>query len=182
MLAMPGPMTLAECGPESHYQGFVSSLQAAQTYRVHPGGSELSLILPAGGGELVFRYVGQAGEAGTGSAGADITGTVWMWEETTTPIGVTSVDAPEKYTIELLSDGRFQVTADCNSGSGSYALEESHISLEFGPMTRAECGPDSLDDEFLKELEAAVIYFLEGDNLYFDLMYDSGTMRFVPAG
>jgi heat shock protein HslJ len=140
------------------------------------------LILPAGGGELVLRNTGQAEEASAGFAGADVTGTVWMWEETTTPTGVTSVDQPEKYTLELLSDGQFRLTADCNSGSGSYTLEEGNISLEIGPMTRAECGPDSLDDEFLRGLEAAVIYFLEGGHLCIDLMYDSGTMRFVPAG
>lgn len=54
MLATPGLMTLAECGPDSHYQAFINSLEAAQGYRVHPGGNELSLILPAGGGILTF--------------------------------------------------------------------------------------------------------------------------------
>ncbi|GJM39722.1 MAG: hypothetical protein DHS20C20_00040 [Ardenticatenaceae bacterium] len=52
MLATPGLMTLAECGPDSHYQAFINSLEAAQGYRVHPGGNELSLILPASGGIL----------------------------------------------------------------------------------------------------------------------------------
>ena len=112
----------------------------------------------------------------------DIIDITWQWVETITPVGITTVEDPEKYTLELLPDGQFRITADCNSGSGSYTLEEGHISLEIGPMTRAECGPDSLDDEFLRDLGAAVIYFLEGANLYFDLMYDSGTMRFVPAG
>ena len=59
MLAAPGPMTLAECGAESHSQAFISSLEAAQSYRVHPGGNELSLILPAGGGTLSFVAVSQ---------------------------------------------------------------------------------------------------------------------------
>ncbi len=57
MLASPGLMTLAECGPDSHYQAFINSLEAAQNYRLHPGGSELSLILPAGGGTLSFVVV-----------------------------------------------------------------------------------------------------------------------------
>ena len=59
MLAAPGPMTLAECGAESHSQAFISSLEAAQSYRVHPGGNELSLILPAGGGTLSFVETSQ---------------------------------------------------------------------------------------------------------------------------
>ncbi|MCB0016144.1 MAG: META domain-containing protein [Anaerolineales bacterium] len=57
MLATPGPMTLVECGPDSHYQAFINSLEATQGYRVHPGGNELSLILPAGGGILTFVAV-----------------------------------------------------------------------------------------------------------------------------
>jgi hypothetical protein len=55
MLVMPGPMTLAECGPESHYLSFISSLEAAQDYRVLPGGDQMELILPAGGGTLSFQ-------------------------------------------------------------------------------------------------------------------------------
>ena len=55
MLAQPGPTTLAECGPESLYNAFISSLQAAQSYRVWAGGNEMELVLPAGGGELLFR-------------------------------------------------------------------------------------------------------------------------------
>ncbi|WP_420642681.1 META domain-containing protein [Candidatus Leptofilum sp.] len=54
LLATPGPMTLAECGSDSHYQAFISSLEAAQDYRVMPGGNEMELILPAGGGTLSF--------------------------------------------------------------------------------------------------------------------------------
>ena len=55
MLASPGPTTLAECGPESLYQSFISSLEAAQSYRVWAGGNEMELVLPAGGGVLLFR-------------------------------------------------------------------------------------------------------------------------------
>jgi putative lipoprotein len=55
MLAMPGPTTLAECGPDSLYDGFVNALTAAQSYRVWAGGSELELVLPAGGGVLLLR-------------------------------------------------------------------------------------------------------------------------------
>jgi heat shock protein HslJ/uncharacterized lipoprotein YbaY len=55
MLAQPGPMTLAECGPDSLYNGFVNALTATQNYRVWAGGNELELVLPAGGGVLLFR-------------------------------------------------------------------------------------------------------------------------------
>jgi heat shock protein HslJ len=54
MLAQPGPTTLAECGPESYYNAFISSIQAAQDYRVLAGGDYMELVLPAGGGELLM--------------------------------------------------------------------------------------------------------------------------------
>jgi hypothetical protein len=55
MLAAPGVTTLAECGPGSLYQGFVNALTAAQDYRVWAGGTDLELVLPAGGGVLILR-------------------------------------------------------------------------------------------------------------------------------
>ena len=55
MLASPGIMTLAECGPESFSNAFIASLEAAQTYQVWAGGNEMQLVLPAGGGVLTFR-------------------------------------------------------------------------------------------------------------------------------
>ena len=55
LLASPGPMTLAACGPESHSEAFAASLQAAQNYRVLAGGGKMELVLPAGGGVLLMR-------------------------------------------------------------------------------------------------------------------------------
>ena len=53
MESLPGAVTLAECGPDSLSNAFISSLQAAQSYRVWAGGNEMELVLPAGGGFLV---------------------------------------------------------------------------------------------------------------------------------
>ena len=60
-LAMPGPMTLAFCGEDSFDQQFVGVLQAAQNYRVRPGGTQMELAMPAGGPTYVFQSIG-AGE------------------------------------------------------------------------------------------------------------------------
>ncbi|MGD2078547.1 MAG: META domain-containing protein [Chloroflexota bacterium] len=54
MLAQPGPVTLAECGPESFSNAFISSIEAAQNYRVLAGGDQMELALPAAGGELLM--------------------------------------------------------------------------------------------------------------------------------
>ena len=57
-LALPGPMTLAFCGEESFDQQFIGALQAAQNYRVRPGGTQMELAMPAGGPTYVFQNIG----------------------------------------------------------------------------------------------------------------------------
>ena len=54
MLVQPGPVTLAQCAPESYSDSFINSIQAAQSYRVLAGGNTLELVLPAGGGVLTL--------------------------------------------------------------------------------------------------------------------------------
>jgi putative lipoprotein len=80
MLAQPGPMTLAECGPESLSNAFASSLQASQSYRVWAGGNVMELVLPAGGGFLLFRAAGasepEAEQPPTEGEQACVTGTI----------------------------------------------------------------------------------------------------------
>jgi heat shock protein HslJ len=175
----PGPMTAAECGPESLFDLYLTALGSVESISMQDG--NLVLHLSGNAGEMVFHNAGPAAETGGETAGADITGRVWSWVETITPVDVTSVDDPEKYTLELLPDGQFHVKADCNSASGSYTLDDSHLSFEFGPMTLAQCEPGSLSDQFIKDLSAAAIYFLKGEELFIDLIYDSGTMRFAPG-
>jgi hypothetical protein len=42
----------------------------------------------------------------------------------------------------------------------------------------AACPEGSLEDEFVRGLSAAAIYFIKDGDLYIDLKYDTGTMRF----
>lgn len=57
-LASPGPMTLAFCGEDSLDQQFIALLQAAQNYRVRPGGSLMELVMPAGGSTVLLQSTG----------------------------------------------------------------------------------------------------------------------------
>ena len=50
-----GPTTMAACGADSRSQELISSLLAAQDYRVPPGGGQLQLNMPAGGPVLSFK-------------------------------------------------------------------------------------------------------------------------------
>ena len=50
-----GPATLAECNDGGQGQQMVNGLMAAQNYKVRPGGTPVELVLPAGGGSLIFE-------------------------------------------------------------------------------------------------------------------------------
>lgn len=84
MLVQPGPMTLAECEPGSLYNAFISSLQAAQNYRVWAGGNEMELVLPAGGGVLLFRDA-----SAPSPGGATVSGVITNQEGVAIPEGAT---------------------------------------------------------------------------------------------
>jgi heat shock protein HslJ len=90
-------------------------------------------------------------------------------------------DHPSKYTLELGSDGRASVRADCNRGSCSFRLEGRTI--QFGPMatTRAGCPPGSLSDRYLAQL-AHVASWLERDGrLHLATRADGAILEFQPA-
>ncbi len=86
---------------------------------------------------------------------------------------------PDHYTLKLLPDGKVSIRADCNLGGGVYTLRGNEISIEITHTTRAACPPESLEQTYIRDLNAAVIYFMKGDFLYIDLKYDTGTMKFM---
>ncbi len=100
MLAEMGPLTLAECGPDSYSSAFAGGLQAVQGYRVQAGGYQMRLVLPAGGGTLVMRA------AGVPSVNqAVMSGTILLPESSTLP-----EDA--LITVELQDTSRADVPAE----------------------------------------------------------------------
>ncbi len=78
-----------------------------------------------------------------------------------------------------MPEGHLSVRLDCNTGGGRYTLDGSSVKLDVTHSTMAACPPDSLAQKFMKDLAAARIVFLRDGELYLDLMYDSGTMKFA---
>jgi heat shock protein HslJ len=109
-----------------------------------------------------------------------ITSVVANWVEFQDPAEENNilVENPDRYTLELLLDGTFRYQADCNQGSGTYTLDGNNISLDLGATTLAECGPDSLYDEYLGLLGQVASYDRNGDDLILYLADDAGAMRF----
>ena len=109
-----------------------------------------------------------------------IGGIVWKWQRTAYN-NDTRTEPPDSshYTILLMPEGHLSVRLDCNTGGGRYTLDGSSVTLDVTHSTMAACPPDSLTQKFMKDLAAARIVFLRDGELYLDLMYDSGTMKFA---
>lgn len=109
-----------------------------------------------------------------------VTGKIWQWERTVTPVETVESPAPDRYTLELAPNGRLLVRADCNRGTGSYRIGTGTIAL--GPIatTRMACPPGSLDARYLGDLQRATAFFVERGNLFIELPVDSGTLHFAP--
>lgn len=110
-----------------------------------------------------------------------LVGTLWVWQETLMSDGARiTPQAPERYTIEFLSEWRVQLRVDCNRGRGSYETgDDGRITL--GPIatTKMLCPRDSQDTEFLNGLANVGSYKIaSADELWLMIKFDSGTMRF----
>jgi heat shock protein HslJ len=114
------------------------------------------------------------------SAGTAPLGT-WLWQRTEYANDTTVVSQdPSKYTLALLADGRYNIQADCNRGSGSYTVSGAQITFQPGPMTLAACLPGSQDSVFLRDLRQVVTYVMDGENLVLNMRIDTGNMVFSP--
>ena len=106
--------------------------------------------------------------------------TNWGWEGFTHPTQGHEIERPHLYTLYFRTNGTYELMADCNRASGSYNTDGSKVRLEAGSATLADCGPDSLSDEFIQNLGAAAIHFFKDGKLFIDLSSDGGIMQFGP--
>ena len=116
---------------------------------------------------------------------AVLTAAPWSWQQTQMNDGALFRPAkPEQYQLRFLPDGTLAIQADCNRALAQYRLEESRLQLELGPTTLMACSEDSLGDRFLTQLGGASLVFTQYGQLFIDLKFDSGTMKFssLPTG
>jgi putative lipoprotein len=114
--------------------------------------------------------------------GDDLLGT-WQWLRSTYNDDTELVvDDPSRYTVEFKADGTLGIQADCNQLSWTYTREGESLSInDFGPTTLAQCPPDSLDQQFLKDLREVATYGMHEGNLVLNIRADVGNMIFQPA-
>lgn len=111
-----------------------------------------------------------------------LTNIIWQWTDFTDPNTTTMVPDPESYTIVFLTDGTFNMVADCNSGNGTYMTEDSSMSLIVGAVTTAECGEGSLSDQFINYLGDVATYVFDQGRMILNLKVDAGNLIFANGG
>ncbi len=99
----------------------------------------------------------------------------WQWTQLqeTNPASQSVVPPGQPYNLTFTPDGNFTFTADCNSGSGTYTSQGTDLTLTLGPVTLAECGPDSLYSNYISLLGQVTSFGSEGNQLR--LVVDEGT-------
>ena len=127
---------------------------------------------------LLALATGLASACGGGLATGPsaVAGGVWKVRSIETSAGgLVAVNRPENYTVEFGEGGRISARADCNTCSGTYSI--SGASLQIGALacTRAFCGTDSNDREFLEILGGATKLAVRGIELSIDS--PKGTLR-----
>jgi heat shock protein HslJ len=176
---------------------YLAALEMAATYEID--GSRLDLYDENGARVVQFEATMPVGEANeeTGAveeppvaaeeapdveaaASMELAGSSWQWVQVVTPVESVTVDNPENYLLEFMPDSLVSIQADCNSGTGTYEVDGSTISINITSTTLALCPEGSLSDQFIRNLNAAAIYFEQNGNLFIDLFADSGTMEFAP--
>ena len=121
--------------------------------------------------------------SGTGTpapAGSNLVGKTWLWQKTEFNGGKDiPVLLPAAYTLQFIADGKVNVAADCNSGSGSYVVTNNvDLTIRIDTLTRAVCPAGSLSDEYINELNDTGSYTIERNGELVLALNSGAGMRF----
>jgi heat shock protein HslJ/uncharacterized protein YraI len=179
-----GPTTLAECGPDSSYNQFLTLLE--QAAEVGLGYGNLVITLANEAGEMFFQRATSSSLAADLEplSEADLVDTLWHWVSLveTMPASQSVISDSENYTLVLRQDGTYSAKADCNQLMGAYKLLGSQLRLEPGITTLAECAPGSSYDLYRDLLEQVNGAGIHQGVLVLVLADEAGIMNFENAG
>jgi len=113
-------------------------------------------------------------------AGPNIAGTSWFWRSFIKPDGSqTTITEYDNYVLEFLTGGQVSILADCNKGSGTYRTSGTQITIQVTATTKASCGAESLDNQYINLLNGSFAYAVQNGVL--SLFSNDGTMNFGPS-
>ncbi len=79
------------------------------------------------------------------------------------------------YSITFNKDWTLTIHSDCNETGGFFGIKGTQLTIRPNLPART-CSSQSLSPVFLRDLGDAVHFLFQDQNLYLDLIYDSGTM------
>jgi heat shock protein HslJ len=168
----PGAMTLMACGSDllnAQEQGFVIALGSAASYKIQ--GEQLNLMDKDGNIVLTFNVQQPTSLVGTN------------WQALSYNNGnqaVVSLLAGSEISAVFSEDGKLSGKAGCNNYTTSYKVDGTTIQIEPAATTRMMCSePQGVMEQeaaYLKALEAAKTYAIEGKNL---ILFGQGGERLV---
>jgi heat shock protein HslJ len=142
----------------------------------------LTLAACGGGDDATTAAAADTESAAEAGGTSNLTGVVWEWQGSSySDDSSATPDDPSRYTIEFLDDGTASIKADCNQVQAQYTADGTSISITPGASTKVACPEDTLDFEFLLDLEGAATYAVDESSLRIDIKFDSGSMQFAPA-
>jgi heat shock protein HslJ len=117
------------------------------------------------------------------STTTSLVGTRWHWARTLFRDGSERrTENAAAYVLGFQRDNNLVVQADCNTGTGKYALDGPAFSLGTLTSSQTACPEASLSKVFLQQLQSSGPgRRLSDGKLIINLKYDAGTMEFVPA-
>jgi len=128
---------------------------------------------------IAFVIVPNSSKGACTDKDSSLIGTVWRWQCSLYNNNTESVPPdPDRYTLMLQPDGQINIRADCNMGGGTYTLDGKKISITITHTTRAACPPESLEQPYISDLNGVAGWFFKERDLYLDIKYDTGTMKF----
>ena len=102
----------------------------------------------------------------------------WKWTTFSSTNETIIVEEPASYIATFKDDGTVEIQSDCNSASGTYALDGANVTVEIGPTTLALCPDDSRSEQFLQFLGDATQLLPIGGQLYVTQKTEGSTMIF----
>jgi heat shock protein HslJ len=169
-----GPTTLAACPDNSIGGEFLTNLNNANI--VFFEGEDMFIDLALDSGTMQFSPAAAEESA--------LTGRIWQLQDIQFNDGtLLTAEPPENYTVEFADDGTLAIQADCNRGSSSFTIDAAEQRLTIDPIatTMAACPEGSIANDFVSALNNSAIYFFQDGNLFIDIKYGSGTMRFAES-
>jgi|GEM_PF-5899566 len=164
----------------------VDGVTVAHAYTA-PGVYAVTLAVAAGDGlgssatgQIVATEVQPPEPTPTRDPAMALVGPTWRWSELIEEGEPSIVPNPQNYMLGFEPDLTLRITADCNSGTGTYAVDGDRIRLDLGGISQAECGPDSLSEQYLALLRTVDEYELDEGLLLLYPTEDADRMVLVP--